>query len=225
MDVLIAGGHGKVARHLIRLLASSGHTARAVIRNPAHAADVEADGGVPVVCDLEHDDVRPHAAGVDAIVFAAGAGPGSGAARKRTMDFGGAVACIEAAEEHGVDRFVMVSSIGAHAPDQGPEAMRPYLQAKADADARLQRSALRWTIVRPGGLRDEPGTGLVDVSTELGRSGPVPRADVALVLAETLNEDATAGLVFEVFAGNTPAREAVRSFAGNPSTSQPSQRP
>jgi uncharacterized protein YbjT (DUF2867 family) len=103
--------------------------------------------------------------------------------------------------------------------------MRPYLRAKADADARLQQSALRWTIVRPGGLRDEPGTGLVDVSTELGRSGPVPRADVALVLAETLNENGTAGLVFEVFAGDTPAREAVRSLAGNPSTSQPSQRP
>jgi uncharacterized protein YbjT (DUF2867 family) len=225
MEVLIAGGHGKVARHLIRLLAAAGHTARAVIRNPAHAADVEADGGVPVVCDLEHDDVRPHAGGMDAIVFAAGAGPGSGAERKRTMDLGGAVACIEAAEEQGVDRFVMVSSIGAHAPEQGPEPMRPYLQAKADADARLQRSALRWTIVRPGSLKDEPGTGLVDVSTELGRSGPVPRADVALVIAAALDEDGTAGLVFEVFAGDMPAREAVRSLAGNPSTSQPSPRP
>ena len=112
----------------------------------------------------------------------------------------------------------MVSSIGAHDPAGGSEAMRPYLQAKADADARLQRSDLRWTIVRPGSLQDEPGTGLVDLSTELGRRGPVPRADVALVLAETLDEDGTAGLVFEVFAGDVPARDAVRSLPGNPST-------
>ena len=101
MDVLIAGGHGKIARHLIRLLAAGGHTARGIIRNPAHAADLEADGGIAVVCDLEREDVRPHVGGADAIVFAAGAGPGSGAERKRTVDYGAAVKCVEAAEELG----------------------------------------------------------------------------------------------------------------------------
>jgi uncharacterized protein YbjT (DUF2867 family) len=204
------------------VLASGGHTARALIRNPDHAADVEADGGVPVVCDLEREDVRPHVAGADAIVFAAGAGPGSGPERKRTVDYGGAVACIEAAEAEGVRRFVMVSSIGAHDPDRAGEGMRPYLRAKADADERLQASSLAWTIVRPGSLTDDPGTGRVDVSTRLGRRGPVPRADVALVLAETLAEDGTAGLAFEVFAGDVPAREAIRSLTGNPSDPSPS---
>src|SRR5829696_4566722 len=140
MDVLIAGGHGKVARHLIRILTAGGHTARGLIRNPDHAADVEADGGVPVVCDLEREDPTPHARGADAIVFAAGAGPGSGPERKRTVDLGAAVKCIGAAEALGVARFVIVSSIGAHDPDGGPEAMRPYLRAKAEADARVARS-------------------------------------------------------------------------------------
>src|SRR5918996_4857822 len=186
MDVLIAGGHGQVARRLIRLLGRDGHTARGIIRNPPHAADVEADGGVAVLGDLERDDVGQHVGGADAIVFAAGAGPGSGPERKRTVDLGGAVKCVEAAEALGVARFVIVSSIGAHDPEGGPEAMRPYLRAKADADARVSASTLDWTIVRPGSLEDGPGTGRVDLSTRLGRRGPVPREDVAAVLAELL---------------------------------------
>jgi nucleoside-diphosphate-sugar epimerase len=214
MDVLIAGGHGQVARRLIRRLAGDGHTARGLIRNPEHAADLEADGGVPVLCDLESDDVRPHVGGADAIVFAAGAGPGSGAERKRTVDLGAAVKCVEAAEALGVARFVIVSSIGAQDPDAGSEAMRPYLRAKADADARVAGSTLDWTIVRPGGLQNGPGSGRVSVSTTLGGRGVVPRDDVALVLAETLQAPNTIGLTFELFAGDVPAQEAVRSLGG-----------
>jgi nucleoside-diphosphate-sugar epimerase len=216
MDVLIAGGHGKVARRLIRQLAADGHTARALIRNPDHAPDIEADGGVPVLCDLERDDVRPYVGGANAIVFAAGAGPGSGAERKRTVDLGGAVKCVEAAEALGVARFVIVSSIGAENPEGGEEAMRPYLRAKAEADARVAASTLDWTIVRPGSLQDAPGSGRVDVSTALGRRGPVPRDDVALVLAETLQAPSTIHLTFEVFAGDVPAREAVRNLTPAP---------
>ena len=212
MDVLIAGGHGKIARRLIRLLAGEGHTARGLIRNPDHAADIEADGGVPVLCDLERDDVTPHARGADAIVFAAGAGPGSGPERKRTVDAGGAIKCVEAAEVAGVARFVIVSSIGAHDPESGPEAMRPYLRAKAEADARVAASTLDWTIVRPGSLNDGPGTGLVEVSTVLGRSGPVPRDDVALVLMDTIRTPSTIGLTFELFTGETPTGEAVQAL-------------
>jgi uncharacterized protein YbjT (DUF2867 family) len=128
------------------------------------------------------------------------------------VDLGAAVKCVEAAEALGIARFVIVSSIGAHDPDGGPEAMRPYLHAKAEADARVAASSLDWTIVRPGSLNDDPGTGRVDVSTSLGRRGPVPRDDVALVLAETLQAPGTSGLTFEVFSGETDAREAVRSL-------------
>jgi uncharacterized protein YbjT (DUF2867 family) len=122
------------------------------------------------------------------------------------------VKCVEACQRVGVARFVIVSSIGAHDPDAGPEAMRPYLRAKAEADARVAASELDWTIARPGSLTDDPGTGLVDVSTALGRRGPVPRDDVALVLAETLQAPGTVHTTFELFAGDVPARDAVRAL-------------
>src|SRR5829696_7695785 len=97
MEVLVAGGHGQVALHLLRHLAARGDRGRGLIRNPDHATDLEAVGAEPVLCDLESDDVRPHLGSAQAIVFAAGAGPGSGPERKRTVDYGGAVKTIEAA--------------------------------------------------------------------------------------------------------------------------------
>src|SRR4029079_15432039 len=160
MYVLGAGGHGQIGRRLLRLLAQRGHTARGLIRNVAHVPDIEADGAHPVLCDLEHDDVRPHVGGAEAIVFTAGAGPGSGPERKRTVDLGAALKCIEAAQELGVDRFVIVSSIGTQDIEHSG-SMRPYLEAKAAADDALRTSGLSWTIVKPGSLTDEPGSGTV----------------------------------------------------------------
>jgi nucleoside-diphosphate-sugar epimerase len=212
MEILIAGGHGQIALRLERLLKQAGHRPRGLIRNPAHAGDLEAAGAEPVMCDLEHDDPRPHVGTADAIVYAAGAGPGSGAERKRTMDYGGAVKLIDAARELDVARWLMVSSMGAGDPDSGPEAMRPYLQAKHDADEALAASGLDWTIVRPGRLTNEPGTGFVEAAAQLGRRGEVPRDDVALVLLEALDAPNTVGVTFELLAGETPAREAVRSL-------------
>ena len=151
--------------------------------------------------------------GADAVVFAAGAGPGSGPERKLTVDRDAAVKCVDAAEAAGVTRFVIVSSIGAHDPDGGPEAMRPYLRAKAEADAHVAASSLDWTVVRPGSLTDDPGTGHVEITTDLGRRGPVPRDDVALVLLETLQAPATIRRTFEVFAGDAPARDAIRNLS------------
>jgi uncharacterized protein YbjT (DUF2867 family) len=212
MDVLVAGGHGQVAMRLLRLLASRGHTARGMIRNPDHVADVEGTGASAILCDLEHDDPRAHVGGADAIVFAAGAGPGSGPERKRTMDLGGAVKLIDAANELGVTRYVIVSSMGADDPEHAG-AMRPYLEAKAEADAALRESGLDWTVVRPGGLTDVPGSGRVDAARSLGRRGEVPRDDVALVLAECLEAPNTIGVQFELLSGDVPAEEAVRALA------------
>ena len=212
MDVLVAGGHGKIARHLLRLLAEHGHHGRGLIRNPDHAADLEADGAVPVLCDLEHDDPRPHLGAADAIVFAAGAGPGSGPERKRTVDYGGAVKLIEAAEELGVRRYLIVSSIGAGDPASASEAMRAYQQAKHDADEALAGSGLDWTIVRPGRLTDAPAAGTVAVAERLGRYGEVTREDVALVLLESLGADNTIRRTFEVLEGDDPVREAVAAL-------------
>jgi len=212
MEVLIAGGHGQIALRLERLLSNAGHRARGLIRNPAHANDLEAAGAEPVLSDLEHDDPRPHVGAADAIVYAAGAGPGSGNERKRTMDYGGAVKLIDAARELGVARWIMVSSVGAGNPDGGSEQMRPYLQAKHDADEALKASGLDWTIVRPGRLTNDPGTGFVNASASLGSYGEIPRDDVALVLLECLDAPNTVGVTFELFAGETPARDAVRGL-------------
>jgi len=212
MDVLVAGGHGQIALRLLRLLAERGDHARGLIRNPDHAPDLERAGAVPVLCDLERDDVLPHVGAAEAIVFAAGAGPGSGAERKRTVDLGGAVKLVEAAKELGVLRYVIVSSMGADDPDGAPESMRPYQRAKAEADAAVRDSGLDWTIVRPGHLTDEPGSGRVDAQPRLGRSGDVPRDDVAAVLAEVLRAPNTVGVTFELLAGDVPVAEAVRAL-------------
>ena len=212
MDVLVAGGHGQIARHLLLLLARDGHHGRGLIRDPDHATDLESLGAVPVLCDLEADDPVASIGAAEAIVFAAGAGPGSGPERKRTVDYGGAVKLIAAAQELGVRRYLMVSSMGAGDPASAPEAMRPYQQAKHDADEALAGSGLDWTIVRPGGLTDAPGTGRVALAERLGRSGSIPREDVALVLLECLAEAATVRRTFELLEGDVPVREALAAL-------------
>jgi uncharacterized protein YbjT (DUF2867 family) len=212
MEVLVAGGHGQVAQRLLRLLAQRGHRGRGLIRNADQAADLEALGADPVLCDLEADDPRPHLGGADAIVFAAGAGPGSGPERKRTVDYGGAVKLMEAARELGVARFAIVSSMGTEDVEHADERMRPYLEAKRDADEALRESGLDWTIVRPGRLTDAPGTGRVDAARSLGRRGEITRDDVALTLLETLQLDNTIRVAFDVLEGPTPVAEALRSL-------------
>jgi uncharacterized protein YbjT (DUF2867 family) len=213
MDVLVAGGHGKIALRLLRLLAAEGYRARGLIRKPEQAADLEAVGAVAVLGDLEADaSLAEYVRGADALVFAAGAGPGSGPERKRTVDLGGAVKLVDAALAVGPRRYVMISSIGADRPDAASGSMRPYLEAKAEADRYLMASGLDYTIVRPGSLTDDPGTGRVRVSTELGSRGNVPRDDVAAVIAKVLDAPNTIGVTFELFSGDLLVAEAVRSL-------------
>jgi uncharacterized protein YbjT (DUF2867 family) len=208
MDVVVAGGHGQVGIRLLRLLAERGHRARGLIRNPDHAADLEAVGAEAVLCDIEAlDDISGCCEGADAAVFAAGAGPGSGAERKRTVDLGGAVKLMEA----GVHRYVMVSAISAGRPEEWSEQMRPYYEAKAEADERLMQSGLDYTIVRPGGLTDEPGTGLVRVGSDLERAN-VPRDDVAAVLLAVLETPSSIGETFELVSGDTPVEDAIANL-------------
>jgi uncharacterized protein YbjT (DUF2867 family) len=215
MDVVIAGGHGKIAQHALRLLAERGDRARGLVRNPDHAADLEAIGAEPVTCDLEELEAPGIAElieGADAVVFAAGAGPGSGPARKRTVDYGGAVKLIDAAKTAGTDRYIMVSAIGANHPASWSESMRPYYQAKAEADAQVEASGLKYTIVRPGRLTDDAGAGRIEAAPVLERGGEIAREDVAATLLGCLDEDATVGKAFELLAGETPIAEALRAL-------------
>ena len=214
MRTVIAGGHGQIALHLERLLADSGQTPVGLIRNPAQSDDLRAAGAEPAVCDLESatvEEVAAVLAGADAAVFAAGAGPGSGAGRKDTVDRAAAVLFADAAELAGVRRFVVVSSMGADrepAPGTDP-VFAAYLRAKAAADADISaRKGLDWTVLRPGALTDGPATGRVLLAPSTGR-GSVPRADVAAVIAALLDTPSTSGLTLELIAGEAPVQEAV----------------
>ncbi len=213
MEVAIAGGHGKIAMVLGRLLVADGDLAFGLIRNPDQEADLHAARIEPVLCDLEGDgDAGGAVRGADAIVYAAGAGPGSGAERKRTMDLGGALKLIDAARAEGVRRFVMVSAMGAaDPPAAGGDVFGEYLRAKAEADEALRRSGLEYTIVRPGGLTDEPPTGLVRVGERLDR-GEIPRADVAAVLLAALQSRHTIDREFDLVGGDEPIAEALASI-------------
>jgi uncharacterized protein YbjT (DUF2867 family) len=210
MEIAIAGGHGKIGLLLGRLLVDRGDSVLGLIRNPDHEDDLHAIGVEPVLCDLEgDDDVIEAISGAEAVVFAAGAGPGSGAGRKRSMDLGGAVKLIDAARAEGVDRYLMVSAMGAADPPvEGGEVFGEYLRAKAEADRVLAASGLAFTIVRPGGLTDDPGTGLVQLGERLDR-GQVPRADVAAVLVAALRAGSTIGKTFELVAGEVPVEQAI----------------
>jgi uncharacterized protein YbjT (DUF2867 family) len=208
MDVVVAGGRGQVGLRLLRLLAEGGHRARGLVRNPDHVPELAAVGAEAVVCDMEElDDLSGCCTGADAVVFAAGAGPGSGPERKQTVDYGAAVKLMEA----GVPRYVMVSAISAGRPGEWSEPMRPYYEAKANADRRLSESGLDISVVRPGALTDDPGTGRVSVGTDIER-GAIPRDDVAAVLVAVLETPGSVGKTFEVVSGETPIEEAVRGL-------------
>lgn len=224
MKIAIAGGHGQIALLLARLITEAGHEAIGIVRNPAHVSDVEQTGAAAIVADLEQlddDQLALRLRGVDAVVFAAGAGPGSGAERKLAVDRDAAALLADAAERVGIDRYVMVSAMAADTYD--PElavvpakndaaVFQVYLRAKAEADADLRARNLRWTIVRPGGLLDTPPQGTIAVGSTVPR-GSIPRADVAAVVMHALLDDTAVGVQFEVTSGNTPIPAALAAIS------------
>jgi uncharacterized protein YbjT (DUF2867 family) len=219
MRIVIAGGHGQIALRLSRILHARGDEPVGLIRHAEQASDLRAAGAAPVVLDLETAsgaaEVTEALKGADAVVFAAGAGPGSGAARKDTVDRAAAVLLADAAELAGVRRYLMISSMGAdaHSDFDGDPVFRAYLRAKGAADDDLRaRPGLDWTVLRPGSLRNDPGTGRVLLAERTGR-GAIPRDDVAEVLAALLAQPSTAGLTLELIGGVTPIQEAVAALA------------
>jgi uncharacterized protein YbjT (DUF2867 family) len=212
--VAIAGGHGQIALRLAKVLSQRGDEAVALIRNPDHVNDVRQAGAEPKVVDLEHAseaDVAQAIAGSDAVVFAAGAGPGSGPERKETMDYGGAVKLIAAAKQAGVGRYVIVSSMGANPDEPGDDTFSVYLRAKGRADDAVRASGLDATVVRPGGLTNDAGTGRVNLGESVPR-GQVTRDDVAAVLAAVLDSPSTIGRTVDLIGGDTSIAEAVEAI-------------
>src|SRR5450755_1717072 len=218
MRVVIAGGHGKIALLLERLLAERGDQAVGLIRNPAHAAEVHEAGAEAVVRDLEAasaEDVAVLLSGADAVVFAAGAGPGSGAARKDSVDRAACVLLAEAAARAGVRRFVQVSSMGAGQPPEpgGDEVWAAYITAKTAAEDDLRSRDLDWTILRPGGLTDAARTGRVRLAPPPVPRGTIPRADVAAVITALLDEPGSRHQTLELVSGDTPIAAAVGAIS------------
>lgn len=215
MRVVIAGGHGQIALRLERRLADAGHEPVGLIRDPAQVADLQAAGARGVVLDLEQAstaDVAAVVRGSDAVVFAAGGGPNSGAARKETVDKGAAILLADAAREAGVRRYVMVSSMGTDNVDaDSDDIFSIYLRAKKAADDYLRDTDLDWTIIKPGGLTDGPGTGRVslDPATQPRKT---EREDVAAAIVVALEEPATVGKEFTLLNGDVPVVEALRGL-------------
>ncbi|RZU10426.1 putative NADH-flavin reductase [Kribbella rubisoli] len=216
MRVVIAGGHGQIALRLTKLLSGDGHEVVGLVRNPDHSADIAAAGGQAAVLDLEQSDAAAVAevlAGADVAIFSAGAGPGSGNARKDTVDRGAAALFADAAQQAGVRRHIQVGSMGA---DQAPsltddETFTVYLRAKWAAEEDLRARDLDWTVLRPGSLTNDPGTGNVLLADKTGR-GRISRGDVALVLAGLCDTPASIGRTLELIAGDTPVNEALESL-------------
>lgn len=216
MRVVIAGGHGQIALRLTKLLAADGQEVVGLVRNPDHEADVAAVGGTVAVLDLEQAAVEAVVevlTGADVAIFSAGAGPGSGNDRKDTVDRGAAGLLADAAERAGVRRHIQVSSMGADRADElDPEdTFTIYLKAKKAAEDDLRGRDLDWTVLRPGSLTNDPGTGLVLLADKTGR-GSITRDDVALVLAGLCDTPASIGRTLELIAGQTPVAEALTSL-------------
>ena len=218
MRIVIAGGHGKIALLLEHILAERGDQAVGLVRNPAHVTDVQKAGAEAVVCDLEAasaDDVAVLLSGADAVVFAAGAGAGSGAPRKDSVDRAASVLMADAAERAGVRRFVQISSMGAGRPPRpgADEVWAAYITAKTAAEADLRARDLDWTILRPGGLTDAPATGKVRLAAPPLPGGTVSRADVAVVIAALLDNPGTRHQTLELVGGDSPVAAAMRSIS------------
>ncbi|MFC6727168.1 SDR family oxidoreductase [Natronoarchaeum mannanilyticum] len=207
MNVLLAGSHGQVGRHATRILAASDHDVRGMVRDESQTPEIEDLGAEPVVADLT-EDVSHAVEGVDAVIFAAG----SGGEDVWGVDRDGAIVLVDAAEAADADRFVMLSSINADQPANSPEALREYLRAKAEADEYLRESDLTYTIVRPGPLTNEGGTGRIRTGAGLDRADvEIPREDVARTLVAALGTESTYGETFELAAGDQSIEAALGS--------------
>ncbi|MDL0433572.1 SDR family oxidoreductase [Marinobacter sp. TBZ242] len=209
MHVFIAGANGQIGQHLLQEMADSDHEARALIRHQDQGPDLQQMGATEtVVGDLEQD-CSEAIRGCDAVIFTAGSGPHTGPDKTIDVDQDGAIRLVDTARAMGIKRFIMVSSMRAEEPEKGPEKLRHYLRAKRNADEHLKSSGLNYTIVRPGQLTNDEGTGRVAVSEKLEEFGKIPRQDVARVLLAVLDSDNTINRVFDVVSGDTPVTEAL----------------
>lgn len=209
MHVFIAGANGQIGQHLLREMASSNHQARAMIRRLEQGPKLKQLGATETVLGDLEKDCSAAMKGCDVVIFAAGSGPDTGPAKTTDVDQDGAIRLIDSAKAMDIKRFIIVSSVGAEDPEKGPEKLQHYLRAKHNADEYLKNSGLNYSIVRPGQLTNDEGTGKVSVSASQEDSSKIPRQDVARVLLAELDAESTVDRVFYVVSGDTPVAEAL----------------
>lgn len=211
MNVLVIGANGQIGKHLVEQLAQEGkHQVTAMIRKPEQADALKELGAQVVMGDLEGtvDELAEAMKDQNAIVFTAGSGGSTGPDKTLLIDLDGAVKTMEAAEKQGISRYILVSAYGADQRSKWPEEIKPYYVAKHFADRALFASDLNYTIIRPGGLKNEPGTGKVAVGTDL-KPGSIAREDVARVIAASLQEEKTYRMAFDLIAGDHAVSDAL----------------
>lgn len=211
MKVFVVGANGQIGKQLIYLLKDSeGHTVRAMVRKAEQVDAFKKDGIEAVVADLEGSvrELAQAASGCDAIVFSAGSGGNTGSDKTLLIDLDGAVKMVEAAEKADIKRFIMVSALQAQNRENWNEQLKPYYVAKHYADRMLIQSDLNYTIIRPGGLVNEAGTGSISIGNELTRT-TIPREDVASTILTSLEEESTFKRSFDVVSGDVIISEAL----------------
>ncbi|XXM70498.1 SDR family oxidoreductase [Lysinibacillus sphaericus] len=213
MNVLVIGANGHTGRLVLEELKNSTqHFSKAMIRKSEQTKDMEELGARPIVADLEQD-FSYALENVNAVIFAAGSGSKTGEDKTISIDQEGAKKAVDYAKEKGIERFIMLSSMGADQPENAPEGMGVYLNAKHDADVHLKESGLNYTIVRPGALTHDDAKGKIIAQSSIeDKSGDIPRADVAKVLVESLTAPETNHKVIEILSGDTPVEEALKKI-------------
>ncbi|OME92435.1 sugar epimerase [Paenibacillus amylolyticus] len=211
MNVLVIGANGQIGKFVVEQLAQEGkHKVTAMIRKPEQADALKELGAEVVIGDLEDsvEDLAEAMKDHNAIVFTAGSGGSTGQDKTLLIDLDGAVKTMEAAEQQGISRYILVSAYGADQREKWSESIKPYYVAKHYADRVLFASDLNYTIIRPGGLKNEPGTGKIAVGTDL-EPGSIPREDVARVIVASLQEEKTYRMAFDLIAGEHPVEDAL----------------
>tara|TARA_R110002050_G_scaffold6781_1_gene27288 strand:+ start:295 stop:918 length:624 start_codon:yes stop_codon:yes gene_type:complete len=205
-NVLVAGANGTTGRIIINLLKESDrYMPIAMVRKAEQKEAFEKEQVSSVLADLE-DDISPALKNIDKVIFAAG----SKGKNVIGVDQEGAKKLTEAAQAAGVEKLVMLSTMGADDPSISSE-LEDYLKAKQNADEHLKASGLNYSIVRPGSLNNEEGSGKIQLAKSLGKHGQISRADVAKTIVSALDENRMKNQTFEILAGDTPIEEATLS--------------
>ncbi|MEX0780520.1 MAG: SDR family oxidoreductase [Balneolales bacterium] len=213
MKVLVAGANGATGRLLLKKLKENNHSPKAMVRDEAQGLELKDIGADEIVVGDLEGDISLAVKGVEAVIFAAGSGSGTGKDKTDLVDRLGAIRLIDAAEQAGAGRFIMLSAAGVDEFETSPETIRHYMIAKSEADSHLKQSDLTYTIVRPGRLTYEKGTGKIRIAEKLeDRNGSIPREDVAEVMVLSLMIENTGNRVFEILSGDIPINMALRTI-------------